>query len=153
MIIEVAGVPPEGRRFDGEEPPSILDIADTKDLRIERPVGYRLTAHAVSGELIVTGEIETDVLLKCSRCAELFRRRVVEPEFRCVREFADSRECVNLTEDIREAMILAFPSYPVCGPDCKGLCPQCGVNLNMSQCGCTPSGEARWAVLDGLNLK
>jgi uncharacterized metal-binding protein YceD (DUF177 family) len=62
-------------------------------------------------------------------------------------------ESVDLTEDIRESMILAFPHYPVCNPECKGLCPQCGVNLNNAPCSCQPPADDRWAGLDGLNLK
>lgn len=58
------------------------------------------------------------------------------------------RECVDLTADIREAMILAFPAYPVCSPECKGLCATCGVNLNKAACRCAPPDDNRWGVLD-----
>ncbi|MDA0577799.1 MAG: DUF177 domain-containing protein [Verrucomicrobia bacterium] len=61
---------------------------------------------------------------------------------------AGNRDCVDLTEDIREAIILAFSGYPVCNPDCKGLCASCGMNLNKAACRCTPPDENRWTILD-----
>ena len=64
-----------------------------------------------------------------------------------------SLESVDLTEDIRESIILAFPHYPVCKPECKGLCPQCGENLNRQTCSCQPPADDRWAGLEGLKLK
>ena len=37
---------------------------------------------------------------------------------------------------IWETLITALPAALVCSPDCKGLCPQCGANLNKGPCGC-----------------
>ncbi len=61
------------------------------------------------------------------------------------------RDSVDLTEDIREAIILAFPGYPVCRPDCKGLCSRCGKNLNRGACGCAPPEDNRWVALENLS--
>jgi len=61
-------------------------------------------------------------------------------------------ESVDLTGDIRESMILAFPHYPACRPECKGLCPTCGINLNRDTCSCRPPGDDRWSRLDELNV-
>ena len=54
-----------------------------------------------------------------------------------------------LLEDVlREQVLLALPLKVTCCPDCKGLCPQCGRNLNQEQCGCTRELEdPRWAAL------
>ena len=47
----------------------------------------------------------------------------------------------------------ALPVNPLCKTDCKGLCPQCGTNLNNGTCGCIPDeGDPRLAVLRGLTL-
>jgi uncharacterized protein len=54
----------------------------------------------------------------------------------------DLEECfyegdvIDLTEILREQIILALPMYPRCSTDCKGLCPVCGVNLNQEACDC-----------------
>lgn len=62
-------------------------------------------------------------------------------------------DAVDLTDDIREAMILAFPRYPVCRSECKGLCGRCGKNLNTGPCACTSPDDNRWTALDGLSVQ
>jgi len=62
-------------------------------------------------------------------------------------------ESVDLTPDIRESMILAFPHYPVCSRICKGLCARCGTNLNRDACDCAPPNDNRWVQLDMLEVR
>ncbi len=60
-------------------------------------------------------------------------------------------DTIDLTPLAREAILLDLPLAPVCSPDCKGLCPTCGADLNRGSCDCAPvSGDARWAALDVL---
>lgn len=49
-------------------------------------------------------------------------------------------ETIDLGQLLREQFYLAMPMKPLCQPDCRGLCPQCGVNLNATTCSC----ESRW---------
>ncbi|MCL1909850.1 MAG: DUF177 domain-containing protein [Kiritimatiellaeota bacterium] len=66
-------------------------------------------------------------------------------------EIPDGTDFLDLTEEVREAIILAFPGYPVCREDCKGLCMTCGTNLNERTCACHEAGQDnRWAALDTL---
>jgi uncharacterized protein len=59
-----------------------------------------------------------------------------------------------LLEDVlREQLLLASPVKLVCREDCKGLCPQCGTNLNTVTCNCQQPGDARWAALSELKNK
>jgi len=63
---------------------------------------------------------------------------------------ADARE-LNLTPIIDEMILLNHPMKVLCKPDCKGLCPRCGVNLNVDKCRCEESsGDPRWAELKNL---
>jgi uncharacterized protein len=56
---------------------------------------------------------------------------------------------IDLDPVVREQLLLALPSYPVCREDCKGLCPVCGVNLNERDCGCDRRvPDPRWAALE-----
>ncbi len=60
-------------------------------------------------------------------------------------------DTIDLTPLAREAILLDLPLAPVCAPDCRGLCPTCGADLNRGPCECAPdSGDPRWAVLDVL---
>jgi uncharacterized protein len=45
-------------------------------------------------------------------------------------------DSIDLSIGIRDTLILAAPIAPVCKEDCKGICPQCGANLNQGKCGC-----------------
>jgi uncharacterized protein len=59
-----------------------------------------------------------------------------------------------LTPLIREQMILALPTRPLCQEDCRGLCPRCGANLNERDCGCNlETGDARLAVLRSIKVR
>jgi len=152
MIIRVAEIPEQGRRFIGEERPDMLELEAEHDIHVEGPVSYDFFAQIAPDELIVRGSISVQVSFRCSKCGELFKITIKEPGFVSVRE-AESDQSVDLTEEMREAIILAFPNYPVCKSGCKGLCAQCGVSLNREQCKCRGNKGNVWAALDGLELK
>jgi uncharacterized protein len=58
---------------------------------------------------------------------------------------------IDLTPVVREEFILSIPLQPLCRPDCKGLCPQCGADWNEGPCDCPPDDiDPRWAGLAGL---
>jgi uncharacterized protein len=62
-------------------------------------------------------------------------------------------DVVDVTPAVREELILAVPRYVECRPDCKGLCPRCGQDLNAGPCGCSPGVDPRWAALEPLKGK
>ena len=58
---------------------------------------------------------------------------------------------LDLTELIREQILLNLPEQVFCNPDCKGLCPKCGQNRNLINCNCEENEtDPRWAVLKDL---
>ncbi len=56
-------------------------------------------------------------------------------------------DVIDLRPAVREQWLLEAPPFAVCRPDCKGLCPTCGANLNAGACGCAPDIDPRWAAL------
>ncbi len=62
---------------------------------------------------------------------------------------AQSRE-LDLSEAIREELLLALPEYVLCRDDCRGLCAGCGNDLNTGACTCEPDTDPRWSVLSSL---
>lgn len=152
ILIEVADIPFEGKVVAGEMSSAVLDIDDEEFFKIGERFCYKLRIQVVSGEMIVSGTLEMNVSFRCSRCAEFFPAKVVEPEFNTVREITENNESVDLTPDVREAILLAFSAYPVCRPDCKGVCPRCGNNLNKGDCKCKSSPDGRWSALDVLEV-
>jgi uncharacterized protein len=61
-------------------------------------------------------------------------------------------EVVDLEPLFREQFVLAVPYAPLCREDCKGLCPQCGIDRNTGTCSCAPPIDPRLAPLKGLKL-
>ena len=63
----------------------------------------------------------------------------------------DPHQILDLTESLRQYRVMAEPMQPLCRPDCLGLCPRCGYNLNQGPCGCPgQESDARWAALTEL---
>jgi uncharacterized protein len=152
MIIDIKRLAREGESFVGEEPPTIWELEDSPDFRAERPLHYELKAFVVTGELVVRGTLGTQVDFRCSRCGEFFAMAVQEPKFEYVLEIGPSTELADLTAEIRETIILNFPAYPVCRPECRGLCARCGARLNDGACGCRTPADDRWGALGGLKI-
>jgi uncharacterized protein len=58
---------------------------------------------------------------------------------------------LDLGEPIREELVLAAPTYTLCDPECKGLCPHCGADLNETTCDCgAAEPDPRWDALRAL---
>lgn len=104
----------------------------------------------------------------CSRCLEDMVTVLTAP-FSEKYQAADSRESgedsdfdtnyftgdeIDIADLIRETLLLAEPVKPVCSENCRGLCPECGVNLNVNTCGCSQvKTDPRLAVLEKLLSK
>jgi uncharacterized protein len=128
----------------------------------EEPVTVDAELESVVEGLLVTGRVRATVRLRCVRCL-----REVDQELQVdVRELftLDPRDDENegyavpaddrlpLDTMARDALVLALPSFPLCRPDCAGLCPQCGADRNTTNCGHGAAGatDPRWAALAGL---
>jgi len=124
----------------------------------------------VSGRLSTAGEgkyywqarLATVVQAVCRRCLAPVRVPIA-PSLGVV--FVDENEAsqdddsyvvprrataLDLSEAVREELILAVPQYVECRDDCRGLCPRCGADLNLGPCGCQPVVDPRWAALTKL---
>lgn len=134
------------------------------DLRWAGDVTVRLRAsYAGTGEIVARGTIDGTLLQECRRCLE-----PVETEFdqELTMVFvADPEEYegggayklepigdeLDLSNAVREEVVLAVNPFVVCKPDCRGLCPRCGKDLNEGSCDCTVEEiDPRWATLREL---
>jgi len=161
MKFDLRSIPPQGTELKGEEPAEGMDLVPEPgegagaDIRVRSPIRYDLKVSLVSGELIVYGTLSVDTAQRCSRCAEMFEGTSADIPFECVKEApetANGDESADLTDEMRESIILAFPAYPLCRHDCRGLCPRCGVNWNAESCACKPADDRRWNMLEGLTV-
>ena len=153
MIVQLDKIPEEGLHFSGEEAPEILELDADPVFSSEDAVRCELYAQVVSGSLVVRGTVSAKILARCARCAQIFSTTVIDSGF--LRDYSDVDEMeeIDITEGIRETLILNLPPFPLCDDACKGLCPQCGKNMNQAVCDCLAQKKiGAWEALDNLKL-
>jgi uncharacterized protein len=126
---------------------------------LARPVG--------SGGVLVTGEVGAELEFSCRRCLAPARRTVreeVEIYLRPAEERGDEDDAesyfldpgaaeVSLADPVREQLLLELPEFVECSEECRGLCPQCGADLNRGDCSCEPERDpGPWDALRKLKF-
>ena len=113
-----------------------------------------------AGVLVLDAVCDTVMEFSCSRCAEPVSRDYSLPVEATLSEGLEDPDAIenadvllienasiDLDEAVREALILDADMVFLCSPDCKGLCPRCGKNLNLGDCGCRAEPDPRLAGL------
>ena len=120
-------------------------------------VQCRLVRRAVNAHRQPTGDDKTGARQTArKRCRRVHAgaRCTTTADYRQLRFFQQrgvtgdeqQRRCiVDLGEPINDAVVMDTPFVVLCKPDCRGLCPVCGANLNVEQCDCAAQAEAEWA--------
>ena len=150
LLIDVARLDPDGEDLSGTLDDAVLDLHD-EYVHPFAGIRYALNVRRIGWELLVRGALEQDFDAVCSRCGGDFDFTVKVPDFTASVETDEKTEFVDLTDELRESIILHLPTYPVCREGCRGICPQCGKNLNEGSCSCgTERRDDRWDILDSL---
>ena len=140
------------REFQPEE------VAQESDAyRIVAPVRVDMDIHKDKDRFRLEGTAKTELELTCSRCLEPYSMPVdavfdlrylpaseaTDPdggEGEVTEDDLDTSvyrdDQIDVNEVLREQFYLALPMKPLCQPDCRGLCPVCGVNRNRESCSC-----------------
>lgn len=153
MRICLEQLPEQGKAFKGTEPPEVLALEPSAEFHPAGPLCYDLFAQLVDDVLIVRGTVSAAIEGCCARCTQIFSTTVTDSGF--LRDYStlEGAEEVDVSEDLREAILLNLPHFPLCEDACRGLCPQCGTNLNQTDCGCSQKKDGgAWDALDKLNL-
>lgn len=147
---------------DLEMGPVTLQVsADPEKLDLEDPefsfstVNGEVVFSLVRPRVVVRGTLETDAKTRCVRCLteatihvkapvnaiyenekqiRETRGEMVTPEEQVITPF--NGDWIQPEQELRESIMLELPTLPLCSEDCKGLCPQCGANLNEGPCTC-----------------
>lgn len=166
--------------FEESFSPGVIDLGD--DLTQLAPIKTsgraeliceNRGARQIVEDIRVVGEFSTQVEVRCARCLEpvtnalsenfdlLYRPQGVD----AVTDEASigpaeteigyyQGEGLLLEDILKEQILLAVPVKQVCTPDCKGLCPQCGTNLNAESCACVAGApDLRWSALEDIRKK
>ena len=131
MKIYVNRIPEEGLTEQDTYDPASLDM-DRIDIHPRQPFRVEARIQKADQELVVQADIHALLTMTCARCLEEFTSTVTPHNVFTYR--VGSTEVVDITEDVREEVMLAYPLVPICRPACKGLCPACGQNLNQILC-------------------
>lgn len=156
--------------------PSLADIERSGECAFLQPLGVRLQMRPVGQLFEAAGRFESRVRLTCSRClveyetplaadfSLTFIRQVSEADEPSRNEEIELRadeiglilfygDEIDLRDPIQEEVVMALPMRPLCRPDCKGLCPKCGADLNQGDCGCERKVfNPKFAALAGLKI-
>lgn len=180
LHIALNEIAPEGKRLVIDEQALWTDPIREFGLafRVARPLRAEVFLLPQDDGCLVRGKVSGELVVPCDRCAEE-ARVVVEQAFDEFEPFLAEQdepddefgEDLEISESsavffkdgvpmldlgglLWEELALALPIKPLCRPDCRGVCPSCGRNLNDGPCGCSVSeGDPRLAVLKHIKIQ
>jgi len=177
MKLRVDEITAEAREIAFPEPEEeinrVLAAGPIRDYAVEGPIAVTMSYYRAGPEVFLQGHLCASTTAVCARCAEQFVtsnersfRYVLAPkvlnDFDGAGGLRDEDveysqydgEVIDLSPPIREQLLLALPTRPLCAEDCRGLCPRCGANLNLGACGCAEvESDPRLAILRSLKIR
>jgi uncharacterized protein len=133
MKFNINEIPATGLELTQSITASDLDI-ETSDIKFEAPIDITVRIIKEQDDVYATVNIAGTMIQECARCLEKFGVPL-KGRYEFVYSAKD-KPVIDLTEDIRQEIMLNYPLKPLCADGCKGLCPVCGKNLNQGQCSC-----------------
>lgn len=129
------------------------DEQELEKLEIKDHVGkynLEIELEKTDSQIVLKNIVKVEYTVACDRCLVEFVNRT-KSEFELYFIFSNSKknelddntkyideesEYIDITNDIRDYIILSFPMQHICKEECLGLCPRCGKDLNVEQCEC-----------------
>ena len=155
LLLDVSQMRETRARLDRTYAASAV-VSDHEVYSLVAPITLGLDVHRDRDQFRLVGQVTTTFELTCSRCLEKFQTRADESfdvVFLPHREDASEADLkiedddltttfyrdhvIDLGQLMQEQFYLAVPMKPLCREDCRGLCANCGTNLNSGACGCT----------------
>ena len=161
--INTADIGPDGLHVEGTEDAVFLDLHEAGGFpcRIVGDVHYNLNASLARQDLLVTGFAGVRLKTQCALCLKEITVDAGSNQICIFREKVPDA-IVDVTDDIREDILLSIPDRFKCSEECKGLCPGCGADLNEEPCRCkkrkkknaAPDEKSNhaWDALDDLKF-
>ena len=146
-------------------PSESLDLA-YEEAQFIKPLSCRVGVFRQGGDNIyVTTDVATTISVECRRCINPFEVDITttldllfsmgdassEPDEDDERYY--DGEILDISEDVRRALVLEIPTWSLCSEVCKGLCPECGTDLNMTECACEMTDEPSLPASNSLSAQ
>jgi len=171
MIVNLLTIRDGAIMFDFVLQPSEIDL-DSDEAKLIEEIGVEGSLRKGIAQTDVQGNIDARIEIECSRCLMTTEKSLKFPfnaVFVSPENYTDEKEAVlniddldvsitvddkiDLSELVREQILLAVPSQIFCREDCKGLCQKCGASQNLIDCKCQEKEiDPRWQSLRELNL-
>ena len=149
--------------------PEELNPVDER-IQLTEPATVTGKVRLSGNEVFVNGHVETRAQVECDRCLKSVELPVHsdfaleyitgdEYESSVAAELTEAEmsvsvfdgNAIDVDEIVKEQIVLAVPTRMLCREDCKGLCPECGTDLNSGECKCVKNDiDPRWAALKNL---
>ena len=123
-------------------------------------VDVSVSISSFSGGLSVRGTVHCPWVGRCRRCSNEVTglldvsvdERYVEDRRGDDEAYSYDGDTIDLAPLVHDAVFLELPLTPLCREDCRGLCVQCGIDLNDAACECQAPVDPRWAKLSELRF-
>ena len=169
MIIELESLDKSVLNLDFSLAPETIDL-EGESVRLIAPVGVKGTLKKSIVTITVIGQISAAAELECTRCLLPVKNNLeilFNAEFVSAEDFTKAKEAelqeqdlditvyendkIDVTELVREQILLNLPEQLFCDNDCRGLCEKCGANRNLLDCNCIETElDPRWSALKNL---
>jgi len=157
---------PEGHsKRDVQIMPGDVDLHEQDGF--EKAIYIHYNINKVSDEVFVKANIKTQSDLICDRCIEQFLLDIDETinlvfttDTQLSREenediylITEAESNINITESVRQTLLVTLPVKKLCKESCHGLCQYCGTNLNENSCNCEDERiDPRWEALKKIKF-
>jgi uncharacterized protein len=146
MKVHINQIPADGLHIEGEDPAAILEL-DDPCVQPVRGVRWSLDIGLSDGGLFATGKLAVDLKMVCVSCLRKFTYPLRVPDFAMQIEL-NGPETVDLTDQMREDILLALPPYPHCDWNGQNVCK--GAVRESTE---SPGESHAWDELDKLKFK
>ncbi len=133
MRIYASKIPPEGLVLAHTYKPAELELG-AEGMEFIKPVKADAKVQKTGNEVFIDLELRAPVGYTCARCLAKFEGEIFKKLDLYYKAKPD--DIIDITDELRQEIIIDYPMKVLCKEDCEGLCPNCGQNLNVGKCDC-----------------
>ncbi|MBN1870544.1 MAG: DUF177 domain-containing protein [Candidatus Omnitrophica bacterium] len=133
MKVQIGRIGTNGMALDETFSAEFADLSNEDVLKFISPFQVKANITRAEDEVIAACVVQSRYQSFCGRCLEAVQRDWTT-EFVLSFDAKAFNDFIEIDEDVRQELILNLPACILCRPDCKGLCVECGANLNTEKC-------------------
>ncbi|MCS1410798.1 MAG: hypothetical protein M2R45_03993 [Verrucomicrobia subdivision 3 bacterium] len=160
LKINIKHLEAEPKTYEGQLTAAELDM-DTQDdlIKVSSSLSYQLSAELHESNILLSGELEQTFQYECARCLKPFEKDILISSWNQIIQLNGENampvdnDCIDLTQALREDILLSLPQHPLCTKDCRGIGNSAGQGIASSEDQLKAEAKSSaWTVLDQLQL-